>query len=343
MKRGVNLKLFLGILSSAFFLALALRNVNFAELLKALAQVNYFFLIPSLILTFLVYCCRAIRWHYMLMPIKPIKISRLFKITVIGFMVNNILPIRIGELVRAYILGKRERLSKSLAFATIIIERLLDGLTLLSFLIPIVLFFSFPRWLKQTGLVLLILYLGIIVFLFLLNFFSQKLIQIFEKLVSPFSPWFAQRLEGMLMSFCEGLKIFKTKKQVFWICCFSCFIWVGASLILMVFLYAFHINVPFYASFLLLVIIATGVAIPSSPGFIGTLQFFCVTGLALFEVPKSEALGFSIVYHASQYVPVTLLGFFFMWKEHLHLKEITVTQEEDVKGHEQSVKRKAKG
>ena len=341
MKRGVKLKLFLGIVSSAFFLALALRNVSFAELLKALAQANYFFLIPSLILTFLVYSCRAIRWHYILMPIKPVKISQLFNITVIGFMVNNILPIRIGELVRAYILGKRESLSKSLAFATIIIERLLDGLTILSFLIPIVLLFSFPRWLKQTGIVFLILYLGVIGFLFLLNFFSQKLIQIFEKLVSPFSPRFAQRLGRMLMSFCEGLKIFKTKKQVFWICCFSCFIWVGSSLILMVFLYAFHINVPFYAPFLLLVIIATGVAIPSSPGFIGTLQFFCVTGLALFGVPKSESLAYSIVYHASQYIPVTLLGFFFMWKEHLHFKEIAVTQEEEVNDKAGSVKGKA--
>ena len=330
MKRGAKLKIFLGMVSSAFFLALALRNVSFAELLKALAQANYFFLIPSLILTFLVYSCRAIRWHYMLMPIKPVKISQLFNITVIGFMANNILPIRIGELVRAYILGKREHLSKSLAFATIIIERLLDGLTILSFLIPIVLLFSFPRWLKETGVVLLILYLGVIGFLLLLNFFSQKLIQIFEKLVSPFSPWLAQRLGRMLMSFCEGLKIFKTKKQVFWIFCFSCFIWVGSSLILMVFLYAFQINVPFYAPFLLLVIIATGVAIPSSPGFIGTLQFFCVTGLALFGVPKSESLAYSIVYHASQYIPVTLLGFFFMWKEHLHFKEITVTQGEDI-------------
>ncbi len=145
----------------------------------------------------------------------------------------------------------------------------------------------------------------------------------------------------MLMSFCEGLKIFKTKKQVFWICCFSCFIWVGASLILMVFLYAFHINLPFYAPFLLLVIIATGVAIPSSPGFIGTLQFFCVTGLALFGVSKSESLGFSIVYHASQYIPVTLLGFFFMWKEHLHFKEIAVTQEEEVNDKAGNVKGKA--
>jgi uncharacterized protein (TIRG00374 family) len=331
MKRGVKLKIFIGIVSSAFFLALALRNVSFAELLKALAQVNYFFIIPSLILTFLIFCCRAIRWHYMLLPIKPVKISQLFNITVIGFMVNNILPVRIGELVRAYILGKREQLSKSLALATIIIERLLDGLTILSFLIPIVLLFSSPRWLKQAGLIFLILYLGIIVFLFLLNFFSQKLIQIFEKLVAPFSPWFAQRLGRMLLSFCEGLKIFKTKKQVFLICCFSCFIWGGYSLILMVFLYAFHINAPFYAPFLLLVIIATGVAIPSSPGFIGTLQFFCVIGLALFGVPKSESLGFSIVFHASQYIPITLLGFFFMWKEHLHFKEITVAQEEEVK------------
>jgi uncharacterized protein (TIRG00374 family) len=315
-------------LISAFFLKLALKDVRFTELLTALAQVNYCFIGPSLILTFFVYICRAIRWHYMLMPIKPVKISRLFNITVIGFMINNVLPGRIGEFARAYMLGKKECLSKSLAFATIIIERLLDGLTILSFLIPIVLVFSFPRWLKKGALILLILYLGVIFFLVLLNFFSQKIIHIFEKLVLPFSPRFAQRLGRMLLSFCEGLKIFKTKKQVFWICCFSCFIWVGSALIFLVFFYAFHINLPFYAPFLLLVVIATGVALPSSPGFFGTLQLACVAGLALFGVPKSESLGFSIVYHASQYIPVTLLGFFFMCKEHLHIKEITVSQEE---------------
>ena len=148
----------------------------------------------------------------MLIPIKPVKVSQLFNITVIGFMANNILPVRIGELVRAYILGKREQLSKSLALATIIIERLLDGLTILSFLIPIVLFFSFPQWLRKAGLVFLILYVVIIAVLFLLNYFSQKIIQIIEKLIMPFSPCFAQRFEKILLSFCEGLKIFKTKE-----------------------------------------------------------------------------------------------------------------------------------
>jgi glycosyltransferase 2 family protein len=332
MKRGVKLKIFIGIVSSAFFLVLALRNVSFAELLKALAQVNYLFLIPALILSFLVFWLRAIRWRYMLLPVKSVGNYQLFNITIIGFMVNNVLPLRIGELVRAHILGKRENLSKSFAFATIIIERLLDGLTILSFFIPIVLLFSFPRWLKQAGLVLLFFYIGIIIFLLLLHFFSRQLILIIGKLITPFSPRLAPRLGRMLTSFCGGLKIFKTKKQIFWICCFSYGIWIGASLVFMVFLYAFHITFPFYAPFLLLVVVATGVAIPSSPGFIGTLQISCVIGLALFGVPKSESLGFSIVYHASQYIPVTLLGFFFMWKEHLHFKEITVTPEEEVKG-----------
>ena len=331
MRTGVKLKIFLGISSSAFFLALALRNVSFTELLKALSRANYVFVIPALFLTFLGYWFRAIRWRYMLMPIKRITISQLFNVTVIGFMANNVLPVRIGELVRAYILGKKENLSKSLAFATIIIERLLDGLTILSFLIPIVLLFSFPRWLKQAGIVLLFFYITIIIFLLLLHFFSRQLIQTIWKLIAPFSPRLAQRLGRMLTSFCDGLKIFKTKKQIFWICCFSYGIWIGASLVFMVFLYAFHITFPFYAPFLLLVIIATGIAIPSSPGFIGTVQFFCVTGLAIFGVPESESLGFSIVYHASQYIPITLLGFFFMWKDHLHFKEIAVTQEEYLK------------
>ncbi|MBW1678592.1 MAG: flippase-like domain-containing protein [Deltaproteobacteria bacterium] len=323
MNRGIKLKALIGIIFSGFFLAFAIRNVSFGQLGNAMSHANYLFLIPAVLLTLLVYWFRAIRWRYMLIYIKPIQNSQLFTITMIGFMVNNVLPVRIGEVVRAYLLGKRENLSKSLSLGTVVVERLLDSLTILSFAVPIIFLFSFPLWVKRVGIIFLVFSVGIVCFLFLFHYFSGKIIQSLQKLVAPISSSLSKRIGNMLTSFCEGLKIFKSKSQVFWICFYSYSIWIGASVIVLLILYSFHFTFPFYAPLFILAIIAMGAAIPSSPGFIGTLQFFCVAGLALFGIPESEALGFSIVYHASQYFPITLLGLFFMWKGRLGFKEIT--------------------
>ncbi|MBN2468546.1 MAG: flippase-like domain-containing protein, partial [Deltaproteobacteria bacterium] len=301
---------------------LAVRNVRVDHLATALATANYLFLIPAVLLTLLVYWFRAVRWRYMLIPIKPVHDSQLFTITMIGFMANNILPVRIGELVRAYLLGKRENLSKSLSLGTVVVERLLDSLTIMSLSVPFVLFFAFPPWVKQVGIVFLVIYAGVISLLLLLYFFSEKITRVLERLLSPISPAFSDRIEHIVDSFCQGLTLFKSWRQVFWILVYSYFIWVGASLIVMLILYSFHFIVPLYAPFFMLAMITLGASIPSSPGFVGTLQFFCVAGLAFFGIPEGESLGFSIVYHASQYVPITVLGLFFMWKGHLRFKEL---------------------
>jgi len=322
MDKKVKTKIIIGIIFSGFFLALAIRNVSFDHLLAAMSDANYLFLIPAVLLTLLVYWLRAVRWRYLLIPIKPVQNSQLFIITMIGFMVNNVLPVRMGELVRAYLLGKKENLSKSLSLATVVVERLLDSFAILSFSLPIIFIFSFPNWIKRVGIILLIFYAGIICFLFLLHYFSGKIIQILEKLIYPISVGLSQRVEHILKSFCQGLNLFKSRRQIFWIFFYSYSIWVGSALIVLLILHSFHFTLPFYAPFLVLAFIALGASIPSSPGFVGTLQFFCVTGLAFFGIPESEALGFSIVYHACQYIPITSIGLFFMWKNHLHFKEL---------------------
>ena len=211
------LKALLGIAISAVLIWYAVRDVSLDELMGTFSQANYLYIFPALLFTFLFYWFRAVRWRYMLVPIKPVQTSQLFSITVIGFMVNNILPVRIGEVVRAYILGSRENLSKSLSLATIVVERILDGLTILSFLIPGLLLFSFPPLVKSAAIGLLLFYAGLIVFLFLLTFYSELVTRIVRRIVSPFSSNLAERLIAMLGSFCEGLKIFKTGSQIFWI------------------------------------------------------------------------------------------------------------------------------
>ena len=318
----MKLKFFVGIAISLVFLYLALRNVSYGKLVLSLQSANYIYLIPAILLLLLTMWLRAIRWRYLLEPIKRVKNHSLFSAVMIGFMANNILPARIGEFVRAYAIGRKENLSKSLSFATIIVERILDGFTLLAFLSVILVFFPFPAWLKKAGILAFVFYVLIIAFLVLLKKYKENMLKFLNYILSPISKRLSHKTDEILMSFIAGFDVLKGKKQIALILFYSFSIWTTYAVLTLLVFISFNFNLPFYAPFLLTVILTFGVMIPSSPGFIGTYQFFCVTGLAFWGIKESDALGFSLVYHASQYFPVTFLGLFYLWKDNISLKEI---------------------
>ena len=149
----MNWKLFFSVLISTLFLILAFNRVNLYELKDTLETANYIYLIPAVLLTILSLWIRAVRWGYLLQPVKKININSLFSATAIGLMANNLLPARLGEFVRAYVIGKKELISKSASFATIVVERIFDGLTILLFFNVVAIFYaeSMPTWLRNSA------------------------------------------------------------------------------------------------------------------------------------------------------------------------------------------------
>jgi len=318
----VKLKFIGGILISLVFLYLALRNVNYREILTSLERADYLYLIPVIALVLLTMWLRAMRWRYLFEPIKSIDNHSLFSAVMIGFMTNNVLPARIGEFVRAYAIGRKENLSKSLSFATIIVERIFDGFTLLGFLLVTLIFFPLPDWSKKAGILAFIFYLLIVFFFFLLKRYEEGILKFLNHVIAPVSERLSLKTNQLLGSFVSGFHVLKGKRQVAFIVFYSISIWVVYAILTFLVFVAFHFKLPLYAPFLFMVILTFGVMIPSSPGFIGTFQFFCVTGLSFWGIREGDALGFSLVYHASQYFPVTLLGLFYLWKDSISLKDL---------------------
>lgn len=320
----MNWKHLVGILISAIFLFLAFRKVNLDELKFALESANYIYLVPVLFLTFLSLIIRAFRWRFLLQPVKEIRISSLFSAIVIGLMANNLLPARLGEFVRAYAIGQKEQISKSSSFATIVVERIFDGVTLMSFLAVIIIFCSFssPGWLTNASYIALVFYLFSLLFLILLKVKTKRVLGSLAFILKLFPEKIRLTLINVLNSFVDGLKILNNTKNILASTILSLFVWLPYAIIIHCLLISFGIHLPIYASFLLLIIVCLGIMIPSGPGFVGTVQFFCVTGLALFAVPRSQALSFSIVYHASIFIPVTALGLIFFFIEGLSFAEI---------------------
>lgn len=321
-------KLIIGILVSMIFLYLAFRKVDWSELWQALKGANYWFIIPNIVLGIFSMWMRAFRWKYMVDPIKKVGLGRLFSSVMIGFMANNVLPARLGELVRAYSLGTKENISKSAAFATIVVERLFDGISILFILWITLLLFPFPDWVKKGSNLFLILNFALLFLLIFLEVKTDSTLKFLQSIFKFLPHRLSTKAQEILLKFVSGLKVFRDVPSLIWILAWSILIWLVIGISNYFIFLVFDLHPPIQASFILLVIVSLGVMLPASPGFVGTFQFFCIISLATFGYDKNVALPFSLVLHASSYFPVTLLGLYYLRREHLSLKTL---EEESVK------------
>jgi len=316
-------KFWVGIIISAVFLYLAFRKIEFKEVAKAFKDANYLYAAVSGALAMVSLWVRAYRWKYLLSPVKKIGIPSLFSSTMIGFMANNLLPARLGEFIRAYSIGSKENISKSSALATIVIERVFDGFTVLSFLAVVLIFFDFPGWVRKGGYFAFGFFMSVLVFLIFLRLHTEKVIKRVDSLLRFLPVGARGKLKNMLYSFAEGLQVLKNSGDLVMVIIFSVVVWLVMASAFEFAIIAFDLKVPIYAAFVLMVILALGVMIPSSPGFVGTYHYLCIAGLGLFAISKDVALSFSIVAHASGFIPITLIGLCYLWRESLSLRDLT--------------------
>ncbi|MDH4223411.1 MAG: flippase-like domain-containing protein [candidate division Zixibacteria bacterium] len=322
-------KFLIGLLISIVFLYLAFRGVNYRMLWTALTEVNFFYLILFMLAVIVIMWIRAYRWKFMVDPLKKAGIYSLFSSTMIGFMANNVLPVRLGELVRAYSLGTKENISKSASFATIVTERVFDGFTLLFILWLTLFLFPFSHSPENVGELIrkganFTLAANILVFIILiiLELKPDPVLNFFKRLLTLLPRKYAEKAENVLDKFSSGVRIFRDVPRMGWIMLWSLILWVLTGISNYLVFLAFDLHPPLQASLMLMVIVTLGVVIPSSPGFVGTVHFFTVIALSLYGYGRDISVPFSIVLHASQYVPVTLLGLVYLKLEHLSLKSI---------------------
>lgn len=319
-----------GALVSALFLYLAFRKADLGEIRTAFAQARYGALVPVVALMLASLVLRAARWRYLLNPVKRIGFRSLFHATAIGLMANDLLPARIGEIVRAHVIGERERISRSASFATIVLERLLDGFTLLLFLAVILAAgVRMPGWLGKASIAAIVLYVVALACLVLFLARTPLVIGWGERLVRPLPRRPREVLLRTLHSFANGLAVLGSSRNLAAAALWSPFVWLPNAAMIHLLLVSFGIHLSVAVSFLLLVALCIGVMIPSAPGFIGTIQFVCVAVLGLFGVPRGQALSFSIVYHACIYVPVVAAGFACLAIEGMSFGEMRVAARRD--------------
>lgn len=316
-------QLLIGSIFSGFFLYLALRGIEWRVLWEVLNRTRLEYLVPGILFTMLGHYSRAYRWRFMLLPVKRITTWSLFTSTAIGFMANNLLPARLGELVRAYVLGRRERISRTAAFATIVYERIVDVFSLLILLWVTLVKIPGPGWLRTSTLWILVFN----VLLLLAMLFMER----YKGLVSRWVASATSRLKADARTkilrategYLAGLTGMTRVSTFVPIALASVLVWGFAMLGIYFCFGALEMDPPLIASLVLVVLVSMGSMIPSAPAYIGTTQYACIIGLGLFGVGKSEALAYSILYHATQFFPITALGLYLLWKARIRFGEIS--------------------
>jgi uncharacterized protein (TIRG00374 family) len=241
-----------------------------------------------------------------------------------------LLPARIGEVVRAISLSKKHQLSKSSVFATVVAERAFDSFGLLIVFWLSLFFIDYPDELKKAGLFAFFFTCIVMTLLYLLRVKTDLGVKLICKPLGIFSKKFSSVLESILRKFAMGLTILTAPSSIVVIMLISIFLWIFTGLTGYLIFIAFDLYPEIWAAFILLFVSVLAVSLPSSPGYIGTFHAACIIGFNLInslgmfnhEVSKSVALSYSVILWSCQFFPVTIIGLYYLKKEHLRFKDI---------------------
>lgn len=296
----------------------ALQGIRLADVWTALQGVNYLLLVPCLLLVLVSMWGRAVRWQLLFSPTPCLNPLRFFFVNNIGYLANNLLPLRAGDLVRAYLIGEAEGINKARALSTVLVERVMDTMTVVLFLVLVVPSLpSLPAVVRQSGIVVGATVLGVMLMFMILSNQKEPALAVLRRLLSPVACLKNERLYGWADSLLEGLSALRSPRLGLKIAGWSLLVWLCATLLVYVMFLAFGLHLPFVASVFVVCVTSLGIAVPSSPGYIGVYHSLVVLALTVYLVEKSLAFSYALVLHGWQYVLLVILGVFSLWRENL--------------------------
>lgn len=326
---------FLGILITAGLLWWVFRGVDLNGVWLEIQGADFLLLTLAVAIVTVTFLLRALRWRVLLAPIHPgTGLRSRFAAVNIGFMANNLLPARVGEFARAYALSRLEPIPASGAFASLVVERFLDGLAIVFFMLVAIAAPGFPTELLSGGSELggiiqgVMVILGVLlIFMLVLLLFPRKVVSAGEQ-IARFLPHGVGRLVvDALEAFLDGLRVFQSPRllalAIFW----SLLVWAWQSLGFWVGFKAFGIPVGYDAALFVNATVAFLVGIPAAPGFFGTFHAGARVGLAAYGVPAAPTLAFAVGFHLGGFFPVTFIGLYYAWKLGLSIREVEDSEE----------------
>ena len=290
---------------------LAFRNVQWSEVKSSIHQTDLMTVGIALIFLTAAQVGRSFRWGVMLQPLAPFSQRLLLPITSIGFLFVWILPARLGEVARPYLLHQNSRVGLSAAMGSIVLERLIDASFLVLLLAICLPALRLPGWLLASfqGFVYVLLAAALLVLLGSLPGFRRRLLQWISKLLPESLSSFLTRIAE---TFYSGMQAVMSIRKLFTIMALTVVIWFTNLLVFMVMSHSMDLQLGWLAGITVLVLTCLGIALPAAPGFIGNYHYACMVALTLFAVAKETALAYAILVHFLTVLVLALMGVLFM-------------------------------
>jgi uncharacterized protein (TIRG00374 family) len=339
-----SLRFWIGIAVSAIFLAFFFSFFvgSFGKMADAFKSANYVYIIPAVALYFIAVWFRTLRWRFLLTPLGSFSLRRLYPVVVVGYMANNLLPARLGELVRAYYIREREEVSAAASLATILLERVYDGLALLLFIAIVFIFLPMtgvsglgsedaPLVLRSVPAILTALAFIVILGFLTLFALNPRAGEAIARWIARLAPGrLRPRVQELVELFIGGLSALRSPRRQLGVLFLSLPVWLFEGGMYLMVGISFGLDglmsgMVFVLSVMFLVTAAANLALtlPSSPGGVGPFELLAAASLVLVGVEKDLASSYALALHVVLLVPVTLLGLFFWWRQSFSLSQIT--------------------
>ena len=338
-------KTWIGIGLTAILLIAFLLTVDVVKMFDSLVEANYVFILPAIAMYFISLLFRTLRWKMLLRHMQDIGMSRLYPVVVVGYMANNILPMRLGEFVRSYYLKEREGINVSAALATVFVERVIDALTLLIFIVAIA--FIVPLGVggvveglgERSGIAWPLIVLGATI-PFILCFtlfmlvarYPEFTLAITAKILSRLPLRIKSALNNLAETFVIGLSALKNPQLIMGMFIVSIPIWLfeAALFYLIGISFDFQNNLGGHVNLALISVLVTaitniGASVPAAPGGIGLFEIIARETLVLIPlgiIDRSVAAGYAAVVHATLIIPIIVLGQIILWWDNISLNRL---------------------
>lgn len=306
-----NKEKIIGLIISIVFIALIVWNLDFEQLLETFKVFNYKYLLLFIPLYVFSLHIRGYRWKYLLCGDSKLTTKEAFFAFTTGNTINSYLPARAGDFWRAYHIGKKLDESKAKLLGSIILERIIDGIAVLSILLFAVMMYFKQPWVLNITYIASALFIGSLVFFFLIfkfnkiDYFFEKLGSI--KILARFKPMFEQTA-NLLNKFMEGFQALNNPKCFFMAFTASCIAWAIECILTYILICGFGGHYGFSIALFVISFIALSTIIPSSSIFVGPYQYAYILALGIYHIDKSNALGIAFIHQITIMLIITVIS-----------------------------------
>lgn len=305
----------IGLLVSAVFLYFTFRTVDLPKMAAAMRQVDAPILAVAALCFALHFVGRAVRWRVIVNPMRRVSVRSLLRATVVGFAANNVLPLRLGEFVRALMLTITEGVPLGSAVTTVVLVRLLDMVALGTMFVIVLTVFPLPPNIRQAAMMAIPVYLLALAFLLALKFREEQALRLLETLLRPFPARVRKGVMGLVRAFLPGLESLRSAWELALAVALTHLAWALIFAYNALVVVAFGFPLPWYAGLVLILVVGFAITIPSSPGYLGVYHLAVIAALSLFtdaSLTDDAKTAFAIVLHGAQFLVTTAWGIGYM-------------------------------